>query len=106
MVGDIGGEMAVDFGDFLKNLDVDLLGGSRGGRDGEPLEVEEEKVWGRGTGGDCGEGVSSWGNMKREMNKREPVECPCRAEGEFESWWVRGGHRYPWKAGSPEGGGS
>jgi len=62
--GDFGGEPAVDFVDFLKNLDADLLGGGCCGGGGEErLEVVEEKKCKRveETEGDCGESVSSWG---------------------------------------------
>jgi len=62
--GDFGGEPAVDFVDFLKNLDADLLGGGCcGEEEEEPLEVVEEKKGRRvdETEGDCGDSVSFWG---------------------------------------------
>jgi len=76
MAGDFGGEPALDFDDFLKNLDVDLFGGGRWrGEDEEPFKVAEEEEWGRAveSGGDCGESVSFWGNRmrKKKMNKHD-----------------------------------
>ena len=56
--GDFGGEITADFVGFLKNFDADLLGGGGCGGEGSGFVVEED--------GDCGDGVSSWGSMRRE----------------------------------------